>query len=199
MSVCVYACLYRGQKATSGDQIFVFYTFFYWWPGHISIICYLITRSHLCPLPLFNLLSSLSFQYLTQCSRGSFQPYTSPSQHLSPIFHFVCGARTSHMLGKHSSHWATPPVPKTVLLKMWVAAGQWWRISLIPALGRQRQADFWVWGQPGLQSEFQDSQSYTEKSCLETPPQKKDVGCNSFGGCISDILHIRYLHYDSQQ
>jgi hypothetical protein len=32
---------------------------------------------------------------------------------------------------------------------------------LIPALGRQRQADFWVRGQPGLQSEFQDSQGYT--------------------------------------
>jgi hypothetical protein len=33
----------------------------------------------------------------------------------------------------------------------------------IPALGRQRQVDFWVQGQPGLQSEFQDSQDYTEK------------------------------------
>jgi hypothetical protein len=29
------------------------------------------------------------------------------------------------------------------------------------------QADFWVWGQPGLQSEFQDSQGYTEKPCLK--------------------------------
>jgi hypothetical protein len=38
---------------------------------------------------------------------------------------------------------------------------------LIPALGRQRQADFWVRGQPGLQSEFQDSQGYIEKPCLE--------------------------------
>jgi hypothetical protein len=46
-------------------------------------------------------------------------------------------------------------------------AGQWWRTPLIPALGRQRLADFWVWGQPGLQSEFQDSQGYTEKPCLE--------------------------------
>jgi hypothetical protein len=36
-----------------------------------------------------------------------------------------------------------------------------------PRLGRQKQADFWVWGQPGLQSEFQDSQGYTEKPCLE--------------------------------
>jgi hypothetical protein len=49
----------------------------------------------------------------------------------------------------------------------------WWRMPLIPALGRQRQADFWVWGQPGLQSEFQDSQDYTEKPCLENQKKKK--------------------------
>jgi hypothetical protein len=41
----------------------------------------------------------------------------------------------------------------------------WWRTPLIPALRRQRQADFWVRGQTGLQSEFQDSQGYTEKPC----------------------------------
>jgi hypothetical protein len=46
-----------------------------------------------------------------------------------------------------------------------------WRTPLIPVLGRQRQADFWVWGQPGLQSEFQDSQGYTEKPCLKTNKQ----------------------------
>jgi hypothetical protein len=46
-------------------------------------------------------------------------------------------------------------------------AGQWWHMPLIPALVRQRQADFWVRGQPGLQSEFQDSQGYTEKPCLK--------------------------------
>jgi hypothetical protein len=40
-------------------------------------------------------------------------------------------------------------------------------MPLIPALGRQRQADFWVRGRPGLQSEFQDSQGYTEKTYLK--------------------------------
>jgi hypothetical protein len=42
-------------------------------------------------------------------------------------------------------------------------------MPLTPALGRQRQSDFWVQGQPGLQSEFQDSQGYTEKPCLKKP------------------------------
>jgi hypothetical protein len=49
----------------------------------------------------------------------------------------------------------------------------WWRTPLVPALGRQGQADFWVRGQPGLQSEFQDSQGNTEKPCLEKPKPKK--------------------------
>jgi flagellar biosynthesis/type III secretory pathway protein FliH len=44
----------------------------------------------------------------------------------------------------------------------------------MPALGRQRQVDFWVRGQPGLQSEFQDSQSYTEKPCLKKRQDKKE-------------------------
>jgi hypothetical protein len=57
------------------------------------------------------------------------------------------------------------PVPVRPLLK--TQAGQWWRTPLIPALGRQRQVDFWVRGQPGLQSEFKDSQGYIEKPCLE--------------------------------
>jgi hypothetical protein len=47
-------------------------------------------------------------------------------------------------------------------------ARRWWRTPLIPALGRQRQVDFWVRGQPCLQSEdSQDSQGYTEKPCLK--------------------------------
>ena len=46
-------------------------------------------------------------------------------------------------------------------------------MPLIPVLGRQRQADFWVGGQSGLQSEFQDSQGYTGKPYLETNKQTK--------------------------
>jgi hypothetical protein len=46
-------------------------------------------------------------------------------------------------------------------------------MPLTPALRRQRQADFCVRGQPGLQSEFQDSQGYTEKPCLEKPKKKR--------------------------
>jgi hypothetical protein len=47
--------------------------------------------------------------------------------------------------------------------------------ALIPALGRQRQVDFWVRGQPGLQSEFQDSQSYRVKPCLEKLKKNTNV------------------------
>jgi hypothetical protein len=46
-------------------------------------------------------------------------------------------------------------------------------MPLIPALGRQRQADFRVRGQPGLQSKFHDSQGYTEKPFLEKQKQKQ--------------------------
>jgi hypothetical protein len=69
----------------------------------------------------------------------------------------------------------------------------WWRTPLIPALRRQRQADFWVRGQPGLQSKFQDSQGYTEKSCLEPPPpQKKSQPTNQNPKSMADRL-VRWL------
>jgi hypothetical protein len=58
-------------------------------------------------------------------------------------------------------------------LKMEYMGWVWWCMPLIPALRRQRQADFWVRGQPGLQSEFQDSQSYTEKPRLKKQKQKQ--------------------------
>jgi hypothetical protein len=55
----------------------------------------------------------------------------------------------------------------------------WLLPPLIPALRRQRQTDFRVRGQPGLQSEFQDSQSYTEKPCLEKQKQKQTNNNNN--------------------
>jgi hypothetical protein len=57
--------------------------------------------------------------------------------------------------------------------KLTTLAGRWWCTPLIPALRRQRQADFRVRGQPGLQSEFHDNQDYTERPCLEKPKKKK--------------------------
>jgi hypothetical protein len=58
-----------------------------------------------------------------------------------------------------------------------------------PALGRQRQVNFWVRGQPGLQSEFQDSQGYTGKPCLKKQNNKKDTTipfiANKYSGRIS--------------
>jgi hypothetical protein len=55
------------------------------------------------------------------------------------------------------------------------AFGQsWWCIPLIPELRRQKQADFRVQGQPFLQSEFQDSQGYIEKSCLKKKKKRKE-------------------------
>ena len=44
--------------------------------------------------------------------------------------------------------------------------------SLIPAIVKQRQGDFWVWGHPGLQSKFQNSQGYIEKPRLW---EKKEI------------------------
>jgi hypothetical protein len=64
----------------------------------------------------------------------------------------------------------------------------WWRTPLIPALGRQRQADFWVRGQPGLQSEFQDGQGYTEKHCLEKQTNKKPTKFYS----VNKLLYLTY-------
>jgi hypothetical protein len=67
--------------------------------------------------------------------------------------------------------WTSESVNKcpqiNVLFKSCFGARKWWCMPLIPALGRQRQVDFWVRGQPGLQSEFQDSQGYKEKPWLK--------------------------------
>jgi hypothetical protein len=63
--------------------------------------------------------------------------------------------------------------PQNSQLKSETLARQQWQMPLIPALGRQRQVDFCVQGQPHLQSEFKDSQGYTEKPCLEKQKNKQ--------------------------
>jgi hypothetical protein len=48
-------------------------------------------------------------------------------------------------------------------------------MSLIPALGKQRQFNLCVPGHPGLQSELQDSHGYTEKPCLRKQQQQSKL------------------------
>jgi hypothetical protein len=72
---------------------------------------------------------------------------------------------------KHSKVWGKVIYSWHNIIPKWARC--WWYPPLIPALGRQRQADFWVRGQPGLQSEFQDSQGYTEKPCFENKTKQK--------------------------
>ena len=68
--------------------------------------------------------------------------------------------------------------PDTLKLIEKKLGGRWWCTPLIPVLGRQRQVDFWVRGQPGLNSEFQDSQGYTEKPCVEKTNQPTNQPTN---------------------
>jgi hypothetical protein len=42
-----------------------------------------------------------------------------------------------------------------------------------PSIWEAEAGGFLSSSQPGLQSEFQDSQGYTEKPCLEKPKKKK--------------------------
>ena len=73
---------------------------------------------------------------------------------------------------------------------------QWWRSPLIPALGRQRQADFWVRAQPRVQSELQDSQGYTEKFCLKkNQNQKQPTKQTKKAMIIFHSLHMQYGFY----
>jgi hypothetical protein len=65
-----------------------------------------------------------------------------------------------------------------------------------PSTQRQGQADFWVRGQPGLQSEFQDSQSYTEKPCLEKQNKTNKQTKKLWGkiNMFSSPLHLFVFH-----
>jgi hypothetical protein len=67
------------------------------------------------------------------------------------------------------------------------SAGQWWRTPLIPALRRQRQADFWVRGQPGLQWVPGQPELYRETlSRKQTNKQTNKARCSL---CIFLFFH----------
>jgi hypothetical protein len=73
--------------------------------------------------------------------------------------------------------------------------GRWWCTPLAPALGRQRQVDLWVQSQPGLQSEFQNSQGCTEKPCLkkQTRLELSLLGNEREAHCTPLKLHVEVL------
>jgi hypothetical protein len=81
-----------------------------------------------------------------------------------------------HVMHRHVCR----PNTYTYFKKTIPESGLWWHMPSIPKLRRQRQRqrqeDLWGRVQSGLQSEFQDSQGYTEKPCLEkqnkTKPKK---------------------------
>jgi hypothetical protein len=67
-------------------------------------------------------------------------------------------------------------IPAIKKKKVWICQA-WWCTPLIPSTGRQI-SEF----EPGLQSEFQGSQGYTEKPCLEKQKQtnKKSLDFSLF-------------------
>jgi hypothetical protein len=81
---------------------------------------------------------------------------------------------------------------------MYKTGRTWWRMPLISTLGRQRQVDFWVRGQPGLQSEFQDSQSYIQRNLVsknQKPKQNKTKKnpVENWDFCFFTILEMKPL------
>jgi hypothetical protein len=56
------------------------------------------------------------------------------------------------------------------------------------------EVDLWVWGQPGLQSEFQDIQGYTEKPCLRKKQNSLSIPTYM---CTNIPLVLVYMFIDS--
>ena len=61
------------------------------------------------------------------------------------------------------------------------------------ALGRQRLVDLQVPCQPSLQSEFQDSQGYTEKPCFKNQKLKNEASKPGTVACVC----LQYLGGDA--
>jgi hypothetical protein len=93
-----------------------------------------------CSYPLSHLTSPRPFFISpNQCSRGVTCPKSIDSSLVFPSSTLALGSVWTALY---------PALERRIL------SPAWWRTPLIPALGRQRQANFWVQGQPGLQSEL---------------------------------------------
>jgi hypothetical protein len=121
---------------------------------------------YLCKMS-FSLLNSL---YISKSL--NFRHICCPFSTINTLKYKACG-RYWEDIGPLENREMVSERPWWFLKSCNILAGRWWHTSVIPALGRQRQVTFWVQGQPGLQSEFHDSQGYTEKPCLEKLKQKK--------------------------
>jgi hypothetical protein len=53
--------------------------------------------------------------------------------------HIFCFLATEKYLANHFTH---TPLLAQLLIQVTKRGGRWWRMPLIPALGRQRQVDF---------------------------------------------------------
>jgi hypothetical protein len=181
--------------------------------------------SHFCSLPCFAFVlphvSQLAFDWDHQNSLGynSAWPKDSCFWLVWPLYRADCRKQSLSTEDSIASDLAIPlgsaqQLPSNSLHSRLPGAANlaWWCMPLIPALGRQRQANFWVQGQPGLKSEFQDSQGYTEKPCLKTknkqtkkeslspqslpsspsplplsPPPLSVLLCSTFFPCLSGV------------
>ena len=92
------------------------------------------------------------------------------------------------------SAWPTEWVPRNPVSEKkererekYIYSYTWWP-CLDFQLRRQKQVDLWVHDQPGLHSEFQDSQSYIVRPCL-----KKGVGSGG-KGWRDGLVHKDLLH-----
>jgi hypothetical protein len=63
------------------------------------------------------------------------------------------------------------------------------QVPLVLELRRQKQADLRIWGQPGLQSKFQDSQAYVERLWLKSKTKQNNNNNKKKKPCLlSDCI-----------
>jgi hypothetical protein len=130
---------------------------------------------------------------------------------LDSFFNWIFYLFTFQMVSPYPVSSPQTSIPSTLLLLLWGCSphpptptldSKWTTVAELNSrdrridykkcpVGRQRQVDFWAPGQPGLQSEFQDSQGYTEKPCLKKITTKKSAQPRVAGACM--CAYVREL------